>query len=112
MTYADAMHRYGSDRPDLRVSLELVEISDLLANVEFKVFATPAKDPEGRVVALRVPNGGDLPRSVIDDYTKFVGIYGAKGLAYIKVNDRSKGREGLPVPHRQVSRRRCAHGHC
>ncbi len=98
MGYAEAMERFGIDRPDLRIPLELTEISDLLANVEFKVFAGPANDPKGRVAALRVPKGGDLPRSVIDEYTKFVGVYGARGLAYVKVNDVSKGREGLQSP--------------
>jgi len=98
MTYAEAMQRYGSDKPDLRNPLELVDIADLLASVEFKVFAAPAKDPEGRVAALRVPNGKELSRKQIDDYTAFVAIYGAKGLAYIKVNDLQKGKEGLQSP--------------
>jgi len=99
MTYADAMRRFGSDRPDLRVPLELVDVADLMGEVEFKVFAGPAKDPDGRVVALRLPGGGELSRKEIDDYTKFVGIYGAKGLAYIKVNDwAAKGRDGLQSP--------------
>ncbi|MCB1739184.1 MAG: aspartate--tRNA ligase [Gammaproteobacteria bacterium] len=98
ITWADAMQRYGTDRPDLRIPLELVELSDLLAAVDFKVFSGPANDPAGRVAALRVPGGGALPRSTIDDYTRFVGIYGAKGLAYIKVNDRAAGREGLQSP--------------
>ena len=98
LTYADAMHRYGSDRPDLRNPLELVEVSDLLKGVEFKVFSGPANDAEGRVAALRAPGAASLPRSVIDEYTKFVGIYGARGLAYIKVNERAKGREGLQSP--------------
>jgi len=98
MTYADAMQRYGSDKPDLRNPLELVDIADLLAGVEFKVFAAPAKDPEGRVAALRVPNGKELSRKQIDDYTAFVAIYGAKGLAYIKVNDLQKGKDGLQSP--------------
>jgi aspartyl-tRNA synthetase len=97
--YAEAMRRYGSDRPDLRVPLELIDVADLMGEVEFKVFAGPAKDPDGRVVALRLPQGGDLTRKEIDEYTKFVGIYGAKGLAYIKVNDWSaKGRDGLQSP--------------
>ena len=96
MTYAEAMRRFGSDRPDLRVPLELVDVADLMGEVEFKVFAGPAADPEGRVAALRLPQGGTLTRKEIDDYTQFVGIYGAKGLAYIKVNDwAAKGREGL-----------------
>jgi len=99
ISYRDAMRRFGSDRPDLRVPLELIDVADLMGEVEFKVFAGPAKDPEGRVVALRLPKGGELTRKEIDDYTKFVGIYGAKGLAYIKVNDWSaKGRDGLQSP--------------
>ena len=99
LTYAEAMRRFGSDRPDLRVPLELVDVADLMAGVDFKVFAGPAADPKGRVVALRLPKGGALSRKEIDDYTKFVGIYGAKGLAYIKVNEwGSKGREGLQSP--------------
>ncbi|MFT5445232.1 MAG: aspartyl-tRNA synthetase [Gammaproteobacteria bacterium] len=98
ISYAEAMDRYGVDRPDLRIDLELVEISDLLANVEFKVFSGPAKDPKGRVAALRIPGGATIPRSAIDEYTKFVAIYGAKGLAYIKVNDVEAGREGLQSP--------------
>ncbi|MGD8908133.1 MAG: aspartate--tRNA ligase [Chromatiales bacterium] len=98
MTYDEAMARYGSDRPDLRVPLELVDLGDLMATVEFKVFSSPAKDPKGRVAALRVPGGGSLSRKQIDDYTKFVAIYGAKGLAYIKVNDMAKGIEGLQSP--------------
>ena len=98
MSYADAMHRYGSDKPDLRIPLQLVEVADLMADVEFKVFAGPAADPEGRVAALRLPGGGDLSRKEIDDYTAFVGRYGAKGLAYIKVNDVAAGRDGLQSP--------------
>jgi aspartyl-tRNA synthetase len=98
MTYAEAIQRFGSDRPDLRCPLELVDVADLMADVEFKVFAGPAKDPKGRVAALRVPNGVNISRKDIDDYTKFVGIYGAKGLAYIKVNDRAAGRDGLQSP--------------
>ena len=98
MSYAEAMDRYGVDRPDLRIDLELTEISDLLANVEFKVFSGPAQDPKGRVAALRIPGGATIARSAIDEYTKFVGIYGAKGLAYIKVNDVAAGREGLQSP--------------
>ena len=98
MTYAEAMHRYGSDRPDLRVPLELVDVGDVMGEVEFKVFSAPANDPNGRVAALRLPAGGELTRKEIDDYTKFVGIYGAKGLAYIKVNDVAAGREGLQSP--------------
>ncbi|MGD8207013.1 MAG: aspartate--tRNA ligase, partial [Thiohalocapsa sp.] len=99
MTYREAMRRFGTDRPDLRIPLELVDVADLMGDVEFKVFAGPARDPEGRVVALRLPNGAELSRKEIDGYTDFVGIYGAKGLAYIKVNDWSgKGREGLQSP--------------
>lgn len=98
MSYADAMRRYGSDKPDLRIPLELIDVGDLVAGVDFKVFAGPANDPEGRVAALRVPKGGELSRKQIDEYTKFVGIYGARGLAYIKVNDVSKGVEGLQSP--------------
>ena len=98
MPYSEAMQRYGSDKPDLRIPLELVDVGDLVENVDFKVFSGPAKDPKGRVAALRVPNGGTLTRKQIDDYTKFVGIYGAKGLAYIKVNEIAKGVEGLQSP--------------
>ena len=98
MTYQEAVQRFGSDRPDLRVPLELVDVADLMQGVEFKVFSGPANDPHGRVAALRLPNGGELTRKEIDDYTKFVGIYGAKGLAYIKVNERAKGRDGLQSP--------------
>jgi aspartyl-tRNA synthetase len=98
MTYQEAMRRFGSDRPDLRVPLELVDLADLMKGVDFKVFSGPALDPAGRVAALRLPRGGELSRKEIDDYTKFVGIYGAKGLAYIKVNERAKGREGLQSP--------------
>ncbi len=98
ITYADAMHRYGSDKPDLRIDLELVDVSDLMGSVEFKVFAEPAADPEGRVAALCVPGGSELSRREIDDYTAFVGRYGAKGLAYIKVNDAGAGRDGLQSP--------------
>ncbi len=99
MTYAEAMRRYASDKPDLRIPLELVDIGDLMEGVEFKVFAEPAKDPKGRLVALRLPKGGELlSRSQIDDYTKFVGIYGARGLAWIKVNDLAQGVAGLQSP--------------
>lgn len=98
MTYAEAMRRYASDKPDLRIPLELVDVADLMAGVEFKVFSGPASDPQGRVAALRVPKGGELSRSQIDDYTKYVAIFGAKGLAYIKVNDLSAGRDGLQSP--------------
>ena len=99
MTYQESMRRFGSDRPDLRVPLELVDLGDLMAGVDFKVFAGPAQDPNGRVVALCLPKGAALSRKEIDEYTKFVGIYGAKGLAYIKVNEwSSKGKEGLQSP--------------
>ncbi|WP_278802833.1 aspartate--tRNA ligase [Marinobacter nauticus] len=98
MPYSEAMQRYGSDKPDLRIPLELQDVGDLVESVDFKVFAGPAKDPKGRVAALRVPKGAELTRKQIDDYTKFVGIYGAKGLAYIKVNELTKGAEGLQSP--------------
>ena len=98
MRFAEAMLRYGSDKPDLRNPLELVDVADLVRDCDFKVFAGPAKDPQGRVTALRVPGGGSMPRSQIDDYTAFVSRYGAKGLAYIKVNARAQGREGLQSP--------------
>ena len=98
MPYAEAMQRYGSDKPDLRIPLELIDVADLLQDIEFKVFAGPAKDPKGRVAALKVPGGAELTRKIIDEYTKFVGIYGAKGLAWIKVNELEKGAEGLQSP--------------
>ena len=99
MTYAEAMRRYASDKPDLRIPLELVDVADLVADSEFKVFAAPAADKEGRVAALRVPGGGEkLSRKQIDDYQAYVARYGAKGLAYVKVNDATKGREGLQSP--------------
>lgn len=98
MPYAEAMDRYGSDKPDLRIPLELIEVSDLMQDVEFKVFSAPAKDPNCRVAALRLPQGGELSRKDIDGYTNYVGRYGAKGLAYIKVNDLAAGREGLQSP--------------
>lgn len=98
MTWHEAMERYGSDKPDLRIPLELVSIDDLMQQVEFKVFRGPADDPEGRVAALRVPGGASISRKEIDDYTRFVGIYGAKGLAWIKVNDLAAGIEGLQSP--------------
>ncbi len=98
MAYSEAMHRFGSDKPDMRIPLEFIEISDLMENVEFKVFSAPAKDPDSRVVAMRLPKGSELSRKEIDDYTTFVGRYGAKGLAYIKVNDANTGREGLQSP--------------
>ncbi len=98
MPFAEAMRRFGSDKPDLRIPLELIDIGDLLAGVDFKVFSGPANDPKGRVAALRVPAGADLSRKEIDDYTKYVSIYGAKGLAYIKVNDLAAGHDGLQSP--------------
>ncbi len=98
MSWSEAMRRFGSDKPDLRVKLEFVDVGDLMRDVDFKVFSGPANDPASRVVALRVPGGGSLPRSEIDAYTKFVGIYGARGLAYIKVNDAASVPEGLQSP--------------
>ncbi|HEX7080761.1 MAG TPA: aspartate--tRNA ligase [Gammaproteobacteria bacterium] len=98
MTFAEALSRFGTDKPDLRNPLELVEVADLMAGVDFKVFAAPAQDPESRVAALRLPGGGSLTRKEIDDYTTLVGRHGAKGLAYIKVNDRGAGRDGLQSP--------------
>jgi aspartyl-tRNA synthetase len=98
MTYAEALRRYGSDKPDLRIPLELVDVADLVRECAFKVLAGPAKDAHGRVAALRVPGGGGMPRSQIDECTAFVARYGAKGLAYIKVNERAKGRDGLQSP--------------
>lgn len=98
MQYADAMHLYGSDKPDLRVKLQFTELTDVMKDVDFKVFSTPATTPGGRVVALRVPQGGQMSRGEIDGYTEFVKIYGAKGLAWIKVNEKAKGREGLQSP--------------
>jgi len=99
MSYAEAMERYGSDKPDLRNPLQLIEVKDLVADVDFKVFSGPANDPNCRVTALRVPGGREkLSRSEIDKYTEFVKVYGAKGLAYIVVNDKSKGRDGLQSP--------------
>lgn len=98
MTYHEAMRRFGTDRPDLRSRLELVDVGDLLKNVEFKVFADAANNDRSRVAALKVPNGVEISRKTIDDYTNFVSIYGAKGLAYIKVNDRGAGKEGLQSP--------------
>ncbi len=98
LTYAQAMRRYGSDKPDLRLKLELADVADLVAGCDFKVFAGPAKDPDGRVAALRVPGGAGMPRSQIDECTAYVARYGARGLAYIKVNQRAAGREGLQSP--------------
>lgn len=100
MSYATAMQRYGSDKPDLRIPFELIDIADLVKEIEFKVFSGPANDPQGRVTALRlpIPKGGDLSRKAIEDYTEYVSIFGAKGLAYIKVIDRELGLEGLQSP--------------
>ena len=98
MTYAEAIERFGIDRPDLRIPLELVDVADLMDGVEFKVFAGPAADPKGRVAALKLTGGAELSRKDIDGYTEFVGRYGAKGLAYIKVQDPSQGREGMQSP--------------
>ncbi|MFB9884962.1 aspartate--tRNA ligase [Balneatrix alpica] len=98
MPYSEAMRRFGSDKPDLRIPLELVDVADLVAGVDFKVFSGPAQDAKGRVAALRVPKGNELTRKQIDDYTKYVGIYGAKGLAYIKVNDKADAENGLQSP--------------
>ena len=98
MTYADAMRLYGSDKPDLRVKLALTELTDVMTDVDFKVFSTPAKAQDGRVVALRIPGGAEMSRGEIDGYTEFVKIYGAKGLAWIKVNDVATGRDGLQSP--------------
>jgi aspartyl-tRNA synthetase len=98
MKYADAMHLYGSDKPDLRVKLQFTELTDVMGDVDFKVFSTPATTKGGRVVALRVPGGASISRGEIDAYTEFVKIYGAKGLAWIKVNEVAKGREGLQSP--------------
>jgi len=98
LSYAEAMGRFASDKPDLRIPLELVDVADLMTGVEFKVFAGPANDPGSRIAALRLPDGGKLTRKEIDDYTDYVKIYGAKGLAYIKVNDVAAGREGLQSP--------------
>ena len=98
MTWADAMAKYGSDKPDMRVSLEFTELTDVMKDVDFKVFSGPANSPDGRVAGLLIPKGGELSRGEIDAYTQFVGIYGAKGLAWIKFNDIAKGREGLQSP--------------
>ena len=98
MSHADAMRRFGSDKPDMRNPLELVEVADLFRGVEFKVFAAPASDPASRIAALNVPKGGELTRKEIDDYTALVGRHGAKGLAYIKVNELGRGRDGLQSP--------------
>ena len=98
LSYAEALRRYGSDKPDLRIPLELVDVADLVKDSDFKVFAGPARDPNRRVAALRVPGAGSLARSAIDECTAFVARYGARGLAYIKVNERAKGRDGLQSP--------------
>jgi aspartyl-tRNA synthetase len=98
ITYAESMLRFGTDRPDLRIPLQLVDLGDVMQAVEFKVFSGPANDPDGRIAALKVPGGSNLSRKVIDDYTKYVSKYGARGLAYIKVNDVAAGREGLQSP--------------
>ncbi len=98
MAYSEAMHRFGSDKPDLRIQLEFTELTDVMTDVDFKVFSGPATSKGGRVVALRVPGGGEMSRGEIDAFTEFVKIYGAKGLAWIKVNEVAKGREGLQSP--------------
>jgi aspartyl-tRNA synthetase len=98
LTYAEAIARFGTDRPDLRIPLELIDLVDVMKHVEFKVFSAPANDPQGRVAALRVPGGNALSRKDIDEYTQYVGKYGARGLAYIKVNDAAGGRDGLQSP--------------
>jgi aspartyl-tRNA synthetase len=98
MSHDDAIRLYGSDKPDLRVKLQFTELTDVMREVEFKVFKAASELPDGRVAALRVPGGGEMPRSEIDGYTEFVKIYGAKGLAYIKVNEKAKGRDGLQSP--------------
>ena len=98
LTYAQAIQRYGSDKPDLRVKLQLTDLADVMHDVDFKVFSVPASSPTGRVVALRVPGGGQMSRGDIDDYTELVKVYAAKGLAWIKVNDRAAGRDGLQSP--------------
>ncbi len=98
MDHSEAMLRFGSDKPDMRIPLELVDLAEIMKDVEFKVFSGPANDPDGRIVVLRVPNGSGLSRKQIDQYTEYVGRYGAKGLAWIKVNDVTAGREGLQSP--------------
>jgi aspartyl-tRNA synthetase len=98
LSWAESMRRFGTDRPDLRIPLELVDLGDVMKDVEFKVFAGPANDPKGRIAALRVPAGGELSRKEIDEYTAYVSRYGARGLAYIKVNDTAAGRDGLQSP--------------
>ncbi|MDQ7050064.1 MAG: amino acid--tRNA ligase-related protein [Enterobacterales bacterium] len=98
MSYADAMKRYGSDKPDLRVAIELVDVADLLKDVEFKVFAAPANDPNGRVATICVPGGASLSRKQIDQYAEYAGRYGARGLAWMKVKETGKGTEGVQSP--------------
>ena len=98
LSYREAINRFGIDRPDMRISLELTELTDLMKKVEFKVFSGPANNPDGRIAALHIPGGNKLTRTQIDHYTEYVSQYGAKGLAYIKVNERSQGREGLQSP--------------
>jgi len=98
MPFSEAMSKYGSDKPDMRIPMEIVDVEEFLQDIDFKVFAAPAKDPKCRVAALKVPGGAELSRKQIDEYTKFVGIYGAKGLAWIKVNELEKGVEGLQSP--------------
>ena len=98
MTYAEAMRRFGSDKPDLRNPLEIIDVADIVKDVDFKVFSTPANDPKGRVALLSVPNGATLTRKQLDEYTQFVSVYGAKGMAWIKVNERNKGIEGVQSP--------------
>nr|WP_302980846.1 aspartate--tRNA ligase [Plesiomonas shigelloides] len=98
MTWADAMRRFGSDKPDLRNPLEIVDVADLVKDVDFKVFSGPANDPKGRVAAICVPKGAEMSRKTIDEYTQFVGVYGAKGMAWLKVNDRAAGLEGVQSP--------------
>lgn len=98
MTYAEAMCRFGSDKPDLRNPLEIIDVADIVKDVDFKVFSTPANDPKGRVALLCVPNGATLTRKQLDEYTQFVSVYGAKGMAWIKVNERNKGIEGVQSP--------------
>ncbi len=107
MTFAEAERRYGSDKPDLRNPMELVDVADPVKAVEFAVFAGPANDPKGRVAALRVPGGAALSRKQIDDYGNFIKIYGAKGLAYIKVTERAKGLEGITSPVAEIPE--CGH---
>ena len=98
MTFDEAMRRYGSDKPDLRIPMEMVDVADLVKDIEFAVFSGPANDPKGRVAALRVPGGAQFSRKQIDEYTQFVGIYGAKGLAWMKVNQAANGLEGVQSP--------------